>query len=89
MCSEGVSEQVDLKRASASERFFLALLLERKEQDARVFAIVRVSSGVVACFFARKRFLENCATTFSANMAGICTHIAGQVTCIGGTRCAT
>ena len=39
-------------------------------------------------FFARKRFLEDCATTFSANRVGICTHIAGQLAYIEGTRCA-
>jgi hypothetical protein len=30
VCREGVSEQVDLKRARTSERFFLALLLGRQ-----------------------------------------------------------
>ena len=39
-------------------------------------------------FFARRRFLEVCATNFSANRAGICPHIAGQITGTRGTRCA-
>jgi hypothetical protein len=50
VCREGVSEQVDLKRASASERFFLALLLGERHaggQNACVFAHVRAFSGVV------------------------------------------
>jgi hypothetical protein len=37
-------------------------------------------------FFAGKRFFGVCATTFSANRAGICTHIAGQLAHIVGTR---
>ncbi len=39
-------------------------------------------------FFAQKRFLEVCATTFSAHRVGICPHIAGRVTSPRGTRCA-
>jgi hypothetical protein len=47
----------------------------------------RAFRGGRLCFvFARKRFLEDCATTFSANRDGICTHIAGQLACIVGTR---
>ena len=39
-------------------------------------------------FFAGKRFFGVCTTTFSANRAGICTHIAGQAAYIEGTKCA-
>ena len=37
-------------------------------------------------FFARTRFLEVCATTFSANSVGICPHIAGQLIFSRGTK---
>ncbi len=39
-------------------------------------------------FCARKRFLEVCTTTFLANRAGICPHIARRVISTRGTRCA-
>ena len=37
-------------------------------------------------FFARSRFLEVYATTFLANRAGICPHIAGQPNFSRGTK---
>ena len=37
-------------------------------------------------FFARTRFLEVCATTFSAHRAGICPHMAGQLIVSRGTK---
>ena len=37
-------------------------------------------------FFARTRFLEVCATTFSAHRAGICPHMAGQLIGTRGTK---
>ena len=47
----------------------------------------RVFWGGCLCYFLRgKRFFGVCATTFSANRAGICTHIAGQAAYIEGTR---
>ena len=50
---------------------------------ARVFR-----GGCHSVFFARKRFLEVCATTFLVDRAGICPHIARRVIGTRGTRCA-
>jgi hypothetical protein len=54
----------------------------------RVFSrlCARFQGWLPMLFFAGKRFFGVCATTFSANRAGICTHIAGQLAHIVGTR---
>jgi hypothetical protein len=54
----------------------------------RVFSrlCARFLGWLPRCLFARKRFLEVCATTFSAHRAGICPHIAGQLIGSRGTR---
>ena len=51
----------------------------------RVFArlCARFLGWLPMLFFAGKRFFGVCTTTFSANRAGICTHIAGQAAYIG------
>ena len=47
----------------------------------------RVFWGGCPCYFLRgKRYFGVCATTFSANRAGICTHVAGHAAYIEGTR---
>jgi hypothetical protein len=47
----------------------------------------RVFWGGCPCYFLRgKRYFGVCATTFSANRAGICTHVAGQAAYIQGKR---
>jgi hypothetical protein len=40
------------------------------------------------CFSGRKQFFGVFDTTFSPNGAGLCTHIAGELTYEAGTTCA-
>ena len=62
-------------------RFFIQTLCRSGPIPRRVFW------GGCPCYFLRgKRYFGVCATTFSANRAGICTHVAGQAAYIQGKR---